>query len=909
MAGKRSEHHPEKPTWTASDLQDRWETLHGIFTNSATEAEAAGRDHFDFATEQYGRLLALLEDAGAAVDDVHQRRDMEDPKYSLEEMEQTEAAIVEFLNDALSDSFDQARIDAGGAKMFLPPFPKKDKEEKEEPSEADQKVAQNIANLRSLMTHLSWLQSTSTLQDYHRDSLEPHLQWMQSFIDETLPEPRRVWWQGDIMGNAEFEGLWAEFQSLETGALSTDANPDGEQQETNTDLDNRKLVENSQNILLDAFGALLLNPEETGVTWEDLQGRRDDVPSYLTHPPWTDAFWEGAGNDGAQFLMENLGYDRANGATQSHMRADQSMMSSTMVAMNRKIKYDCSNKGKEAKNSGNSSTTKRSAPSPEGEPILYGAGNSASIPASKKQKTHSAPPTAPEQEAEENDGEEKEDEDGDAETDEEEDDDEEEYYLLNDAVNDIRNMRAQIGLEPALPAGTLLVTPVEPMQEAFVKNVRGTWTAFAGEYDAVARFIQQLLPSQLSETTGNADRAPLPPGAELAIESNLARLKKDLEREHATMATARAEPLNDTARLKQWRVTAWQIRYLRSLQLALMILSESDNDKEFGQAYDRRLEDWIEHEMAWIAHDNHSLHYLLTNQRAKDEARSRVRARQANIEEWDTILEEMGYPGQHIAFSAEVQEELRQLEAALRKKYEANRQNPDAETRAWAAREAQELEEQRKAWPQVQAAIAAEQQRKRANGEQFGPGSGARAMQAELGLDPDNHFNMADWKIDRSELEDEGMSAQQQEFENQRYLEVQKRYLAELEEQAAKEVDDEGNPIRRSIFDIGIAVTPPPPPTPLPPAAWIGRKQPKPKETTPSPHRITKEGRILGSLTYKTTGPAAHRPAADPNSATIFAAGGPPGFRGIPTDTVYEKLQYMIILTYWRCWMAAETGL
>ncbi|KAK6836839.1 hypothetical protein PG987_007334 [Apiospora arundinis] len=147
-------------------------------------------------------------------------------------------------------------------------------------------------------------------------------------------------------------------------------------------------------------------------------------------------------------------------------------------------------------------------------------------------------------------------------------------------------------------------------------------------------------------------------------------------------------------------------------------------------------------------------------------------------------------------------------------------------------------------------------------------------MQAELGLDPDNHFNMEDWKIDRSELEDEGMSAQQQEFENQRYLEVQKRYLAELEEQAANEVDAEGNPIRRSIFDIGIA-----------------------------------EGRILGSLTYKTTGPGAKHPAADPNSATIFAAGGPPGFRGIPTDTVYEKLQYMIILTYWRCWMAAETGL
>ncbi|KAK8023537.1 hypothetical protein PG993_011603 [Apiospora rasikravindrae] len=41
----------------------------------------------------------------------------------------------------------------------------------------------------------------------------------------------------------------------------------------------------------------------------------------------------------------------------------------------------------------------------------------------------------------------------------------------------------------------------------------------------------------------------------------------------------------------------------------------------------------------------------------------------------------------------------------------------------------------------------------------------------------------------------------------------------------------------------------------------------------------------------------------------VFAQGGPPGYETMPTETTWEKLQYMIVLTHWRFLKAFEIGL
>ncbi|KAK7973618.1 hypothetical protein PG989_015466 [Apiospora arundinis] len=46
-----------------------------------------------------------------------------------------------------------------------------------------------------------------------------------------------------------------------------------------------------------------------------------------------------------------------------------------------------------------------------------------------------------------------------------------------------------------------------------------------------------------------------------------------------------------------------------------------------------------------------------------------------------------------------------------------------------------------------------------------------------------------------------------------------------------------------------------------------------------------------------------------PNGVDTFAAGGPPGYKCLPTRTNWEKLQYMIVLTHWRYHQAFECHL
>ncbi|KAK8109409.1 hypothetical protein PG999_007546 [Apiospora kogelbergensis] len=46
-----------------------------------------------------------------------------------------------------------------------------------------------------------------------------------------------------------------------------------------------------------------------------------------------------------------------------------------------------------------------------------------------------------------------------------------------------------------------------------------------------------------------------------------------------------------------------------------------------------------------------------------------------------------------------------------------------------------------------------------------------------------------------------------------------------------------------------------------------------------------------------------------PNGEDTFARGGPPGYKGLPTATAWDKLQYMIVLTHWRFHQAFECRL
>ncbi|KAK8116445.1 uncharacterized protein PG998_004726 [Apiospora kogelbergensis] len=708
MAGKRSEHHPERPTWTTDDLDQRWQTQRQQISNHQTEAEAAGRSHLDFLVNcLYGRVVALLEDVHAA----RAESDAGAPRRHRNALRQIETNIIYDLNRMLRGPF-FAAADAEGA--------------------FDPRNEENTAHLRTLMRDFRWLQNASGLEMY-ASRLAPHFQWMQEFINDCLPVKESLWQGGDLQSHRDFEELWQEFVSWGAGASHRP------QEERSTDLENRKLVENSQNILRDAFDALLLNPDEMEVEWEDLQGDRADVPSYLTQPPWTEAFWAGAGNDGARWLMDSLGCDGDARECLSRRGPEQGAVNEKVVS--------------EVNNNNSSSSSKRSAP--HDQRILFG-GVTASTPAAKRPKTEADADSTVYTE-----GESEEEDDGVDEIDECYDDT---VYTLDDAINDVMHLRVDCDLEPPMPKGTLFVTPTVRIPEPFKTQYQPELAASANQYDAPFRYLQDLQYDEVSEEPTLA--------TDPVMAMHLAQLQHDLVKEERTLKAAHDEAENDPAHLKQWCISAWRMRYLRSLQLALMAMTGATvEDNEFDMVYDRRLEDWIENEMAWIATDEYAIDNLLRSEPAKREACERIKARQENVSEWEGFLKQ-------------------------------------------------------------------------------------------------GHYLVDDVNDDDEE------SYRQRALNAPPHVDIR---LAPHLEQSLREAED---------------------------AIWRDYEQ-----KGPPAYRIKMNGPILGSLKYDTTGPNANRPAADPNSRAQFAQGGPYGYMSIPTGTVYEKLQYMIILTFWRSWMAADTGL
>ncbi|KAK8079242.1 hypothetical protein PG994_003049 [Apiospora phragmitis] len=300
---ERSEHHPKNPTWSVDNLEGRLDDLSGIAANSEAEAEVTGSVHLDFLINwQYPRYVGLLEDvrcavAAAEADARKQgtlatefRDEDDDGRELLPALRDLEAEILHDLNDKLAAPFAQAAAEGQG-QPFYPSHPE------------DQ---DRVAWLRTLMRDFRWLQNAAGLQRGYGERLGLHFEWMQRLINACLPEKDTLWVGGDLIGNEDFEELWAEFQGLVVASSG-----DGTTAKK-TDAENRRLVENSQNIVQDAFDALLLDPANIEVDWSEMQ-YPPDVPAYLVHPPSAEQFWEGEGvlrgqRDGAQQLMENLGY-------------------------------------------------------------------------------------------------------------------------------------------------------------------------------------------------------------------------------------------------------------------------------------------------------------------------------------------------------------------------------------------------------------------------------------------------------------------------------------------------------------------------------------------------------------------------------------------------------------------------
>ncbi|KAK7934675.1 hypothetical protein PG985_000170 [Apiospora marii] len=315
MAEPSEHQHPEDPTWDVNDLEQRWFVLYEFARQPEVEAAVNNRAPFDFLCKfVYHRYVELLEDVqkALAAADAEAKEEMEatfrrgdhDGRDMQETLVALETNVIKDFNTAvLRDPLRRA----AGDDAFDP---------------ADAADRERLAQLRHLIADFRYLQEpVRPLWRAYGRRLRPHFRWMQKLIADCLPPVSDLWVDGDLRGNDDFERLWAEFRSLKT-----DGGIDGNGATVpNTDVENRRLVVESQDIVQWALDALLLQARDVEMDWAYLQDP-EQVPSYILYPPYDDLFWEGKGKaDGAQQLAIYLGWDQDEGTMKSHTKPDSSM--------------------------------------------------------------------------------------------------------------------------------------------------------------------------------------------------------------------------------------------------------------------------------------------------------------------------------------------------------------------------------------------------------------------------------------------------------------------------------------------------------------------------------------------------------------------------------------------------------
>lgn len=918
---EQSEHHPENPPWTVKDLEDRWYVLYTYADQPEEEAQVCGHGTFNFLCKfMYKRYVELLEDiqkAVAAADAdaksggsmaAEFRDEDDDGRDLMQALADLEANVLQDFNkDVLRD-----------------PLVRVAREGDDQPFQAED--TKRLESLRFLMADFRYLQDPGErLQPAYGRRLRPHYRWMQKFIDDCLPDAQDLWVDGDLVGHKDFEKCWTDFRALKTdGGIDENGNT-----VPNTDVENRRLVAESQNILQWAFDALLLKTKDAEMDWAYMQDPKL-VPSYTIYAPYDPLFWEGAGQaEGARQLAINLGWDEDEATFQSHMGPDPSMgpdpfmmpadvrpMVATWAAMSAQEKeafVEKQHMDQLTKNMIKSvedvvAKVNNKRPPPENG---TGAGGSAldrkrhkkEIQLKQAQKLHQHQSlifhqTEPakldpqgewtaetiqealagklsdddekapleqlnnlqydgtdefygDEDYDENEVEEvwydsnPEDDPDLYDSDDDEDDDE--TYTIVDAINDMTNLRADAGLAYPVGDNTALVTPPARIKEETARSYRREWREFAEEYDDVWQYVLVLnkehwdiVKKKKKSQQSRFVRRSIKTDA--ALNAVIARLEDTLLQEEAVLSSTRPENYKqggEVMRLKAWRMTAWRTRYLRCLHLCLLAVAAGVTADHFNRVYDRRLQDLIEHERAWLAADRYALERLLKAAGPKREARQRIRDREENISEWEDLLKE----------AKQVTSGEKETEPPRKKKRTIQIKQSD--------------------FP-IKLPFSKENKKTKA----------AAASPATIPSGPPRQPSKQKW-------------ANPPGFEQQ----LQKAQRALLNPNAAQQQQQQ----QPDDDDIEMENAPD--------SASPSSDKEKAKDDLAKYAVLMRDGPVLGSLVWDPNAPDADAPAADPRSAHKFARGGPPGYENLPTGTVYEKLQYMIILTLWRCAMATETRL
>ncbi|KAK8063296.1 hypothetical protein PG996_007948 [Apiospora saccharicola] len=892
---EQSEHRPRGPTWTVQDLEGRYEVAKTFAEAPDVQAELEGHETFDYLCRYlYNRYIYLLQDvqgavAGAAADKKRggsmaaEFRAHGDKRDLLKTLLHLETKVLQDFNGTL------LRMPLERFAREWGPF-----------HPADEKDQERLRWLANAIADFRFLQDpTEPLYPAYGQRLRPHFRWMQKFINDCLPAPQDLWEDGDLKGNSEFENLWTEFKALKTdGGIDGDGNT-----VPNTDAENRHLVAESQVILQWALDALQLKAKDIEADWAYMQDP-NHVPSYTVYPPYDPLFWEGqATADGARDLACYLGWDEDETTFRSHMGTDkperdasapppppakvariaalpekkrEAVLKTVLAKLESeaaaKMMQSVARKLEEIKNN------KRPSP---GE---NDAAAAASGPERKRRKREMMqkpelpprPPNLPPSQVEparlnpkmgwteesirealgrgphhdqgalleqqfnrqqfqpydgtdEFYGDEDEDEDQDEvygdEDEEDEDADEDmdadeiyenQVYNLDDAINDMMMLRSDLGLGNPLGPKVALVTPPEPLKEETRKSYEREWRAFAAKWEEVWKYVQELNKEHwhMKDHPTSTPYARRSIRTDALLQATVAKLEAALRQEEDVLKSTRPHLFKGgvPARLKAWRMTAWRSRYLRCLHLCLLCMAGDVDPADFDAVYDRRLEDIIEHEQAWMEADQYALEKQLKTPEAKKDARERIKARKANIKSYNEYLED---GGQVTSGATETETDT------------------DTETET----------------PQQQQPAAPTTPKPKTKRVPPPPTTTTPAFVPNP---------LPVWPSTRMRPEHE-----------QQLQKLMQRIAAHSHHPPGEKMKE----------DLG-------------------------------PYAIEMpEGPVLGSLAHDPGHPTARRPAADPRSARKFAAGGPPAYETLPTGTVFEKLQYMIILTLWRCSLAATTGL
>ena len=367
-----------------------------------------------------------------------------------------------------------------------------------------------------------------------------------------------------------------------------------------------------------------------------------------------------------------------------------------------------------------------------------------------------------------------------------------------------------------------------------------------------------------SDASSDADGPPDPARAQ----AQLAELARDMAAKRAYLTGMLAADRYNYNKLKAMKCASLLLLYLRSLWMRLHLRAHPRGDGLRARA--DRLADWILHEEVWHDATLYSLRVLAPHSPKRPQLRRDRAAREANLAAWRADLDELEGSIYMKATEGPVEEEEEEEEEGGEEEEEEEMGSEDVETSSSVESVEEEVvaaaEQEPAAAPAAEGKTGQATSAEEEDGRKYAPV--AEMVEALAAMTPAH----------------EAAAAQAPGAASSRH-----------EAQEVEDLEDRAYPDEPALV--------------LDPARYARRMRRPYAQAGPSRYEWHRVAQADGTHTLVKGARKKPPPPPKPARFAVFAAGGPEGFGLLPREGVYDRLQYMIILTFWRVLQAQLHGL